>query len=150
MKKSIMKKAIIIIIILIMGMQYYISMAISTKYAIKYNEVFGSYDINEVDRYLNEETLITYKGITKSYKELRSNIVKAFEEKKYKMGSSYGNGSGSFIGGVQEVGIQTYVESSYHSNFVIMELECHGLFFYKINSIKSEDSFFGYLFFAKE
>jgi len=56
-------------------------MQIDVKYATKYSNVFASYDIKQVDAYLNESTIITYKGISKTYGELRENVVNAFKEK---------------------------------------------------------------------
>jgi len=73
--------AIIISIILFIGVQFCFANIVDTKYAIRYAKVLDSYDIREMDEYLNEETLLTYNGVTKSYKELRDNVIHAFEEK---------------------------------------------------------------------
>lgn len=149
-----MKKIIIMVTLIIVGIAIVISVCsqqIDTKYAIEYAQVFGSYDIEKVDQYLNKETLITYDGVTETYENLRNNVIAAFEEKQYEMrnGSSYGNGDDLFVTGVQTIGIQVYIESEeYHSDFVSMELERHWLVFYKIKSITSNDNFFGYLFFG--
>lgn len=134
------------------GLSYIKSKIVDTDYAIKYSEVFGSYDINEVDKYLDEDTLIVYKGMTKTYKELRNNIIKAFNEKKYVMhNDSYGHGNNKFVDGIQEIGVLTYVEyNEKRSEDVILELERKGLFSYRIRSLKSEGRFFGYLFFGIE
>jgi len=107
-------------------------MQIDVKYATKYSNVFASYDIKQVDAYLNESTIITYKGISKTYGELRENVVNAFKEKNFSMtpGSSYGHGNNKFVNGVQEVGILVYVDYSKNENndeSVTMQLEKRGL-----------------------
>lgn len=143
---------IIIFVIVIGGLlSYFYQRQIDTLYAVRYGEVFGSYDIQEVDRYLNSETLITYKGETKTYSELRENVILAFSKREYEMpeDSSYGHGNDKFINGIQEVGINSYIISDKHySNGLQMEIERIGFFFFKVKSIQSEDEFFGYLFFG--
>lgn len=147
-------KAIILIfaLILVLCVRMYES-KIDTKYAIEYSRVFGSYDIKEVDQYLNEETLITYHDMTDTYKNLRNNVIAAFDEKKFTMppGASYGHGDDFFIFGVQTIGIQTNVDSElYSSDYVSMELRRKWLIFYEVESMVSSDDFFGYLFFGIE
>lgn len=103
-----------------------------------------------MDKYLNSETLITYKGITDTYGNLRNNVIKAFEMKEYKMteGYSYGHGNDVFINGIQNIGIQSYVDSDkYSSNFVSMDIERKWLIFYRVKTMSSNDDFFAYLFF---
>jgi len=146
--------AIIISIILFIGVQFCFANIVDTKYAIRYAKVLDSYDIREMDEYLNEETLLTYNGVTKSYKELRDNVIHAFEEKKYSMSDSYGHAYGFdrlFLEGISEIGMQVYVEPycDYYSDYAEMELQCQWLFFYKVKSIKSEDSLFGHIFFGE-
>jgi len=124
---------------------------IDTIYATRYNEVFGSYDINKVDEYLNSETQITHKGETKKYKELRGNVQSAFQEREYEMpkGSSYGHGNDKFSNGVQKIGIQSYIKSDKHySNGLQMEIEFDGVFSVRVKSLQSDDEFFGYLFYG--
>ncbi len=151
-----MKKFIVVfllIIVLLGTISYHILLGkIDTLYAEKYNEIFGSYDIDEVDQYLNSKTLITYRGETKTYQKLRENVISAFEEKEYEMpnGSSYGHGNDQFVNGVQTVGIQSYIKSQSHtSDGLQMELEKSG-FRFKVKSIQSDDEFFGYLFYGKK
>lgn len=131
---------------------YYFIQGVDTKYAITYSEVFGSYDIRQVDQYLNEETIITYKGVSASYKELRENVVHAFKTKKFRMleNSSYGSDNQKNLDGVQEVHIESYVEfdnKSYEVS-VIMMLETKGINKFSVKSLSSNDEFFGYLFFG--
>lgn len=124
-------------------MSYIKSKTVDTDYAIKYSEVFGSYDINEVDKYLDEDTLIVYKGMTKTYKELRNNIIKAFNEKKYIMhNDSYGHGNNKFVDGIQEIGVLTYVEyNEKRSEDVILDLSVKGCFLTGLDPLKVKDSF---------
>ena len=125
---------------------------VDTKMAIKYAVVLGSYDIAKVDKYLNDKTMITYNGASKTYKELRDNVIAAFEKKEYEMseGSSYGSRQpGNPLKRVQKVGIQAYATSDYHSDYVEMGIERHWLFFFKVKSLKSDDSLFGHIFFRE-
>lgn len=146
-------KMIIGTIILIIGcfLNYFYQKQVDTLYAVRYGEVFGSYDIQKVDSYLNSETLITYKGETKTYNELRENVISAFSKREYEMpkGSSYGHGDDKFINSVQEIGIQSYIISEMHYNDGLrMEIERVCFFFFKVKAIQSDDEFFGYLFFG--
>ncbi len=150
-----MKKVIFIgfgvIIVIICSITYYLK-GIDTKYAKKYAQIFGSFDIKQVDQYLDEETIITYNGTSRMYKHLRENVIAAFEARKFKMldGSSYGSGNNKFANGVQEVNIQSYVSFNNKSleESIIMELEIIGLNKFKVKSLSSNDNFFGYLFFG--
>ena len=150
-----MKTKIIIgvIILIITGifLNYFYQKQIDTLYAVRYGEVFGSYEIKKVDCYLNDATLITYNGETKTYKELRENIISAFSRREYEMkiGSSYGHGNDKFVNNVQEIGINSYIISENHYSIGLqLELERVYFFFFKVKSIKSDDEFFGYLFFG--
>ena len=149
--KKIVSNVVLVVIVVIAIIIYVNSIKFDTLYSIEYAQVFGSYDINKVDQYLNEETLITYDGMTDIYRNLRNNVIIAFEEKQYEMpnDSSYGHGDDLFINGVQTIGIQVYIDSEqYSSEFVSIEIEQQWLIFYKIRSITSRDDFFGYLFFG--
>ena len=151
MRKIIPILAALLIIVSVSTIYAY-SKKVDTKYAIEFARVFGSYDISKVDKYLNDDTLITYDGNTQAYSELRNNVVDAFEEKAFEMldGSSYGHGDDLFVDGIQEIGIQAYVTSDeYSSEFISMELERKNFISYKIKSLASNDDFFGYLFFGK-
>ncbi|MDD5704233.1 MAG: hypothetical protein PHU23_19535 [Dehalococcoidales bacterium] len=141
-------------IVVIIGLvaYYFYLQGIDTRYAIKHSQVFGSYDINQVDKYLNEETVISYNGVSKSYKELRENVINAFENKEFKMveDSSYGHGNNRFIDGVQEVNIQSWVDYNNKSIEVpiVMRLEIKGINKFSVKSLSSNNDFFGYLFFG--
>ena len=152
-----MKKLIFVgigVIVITTGLlSYYIYLqGIDTKYAIKYAQIFASYDIKQVDQYLDKETIISYNGTSKTYKHLRENVIKAFGARKFKITeySSYGCGNNKFVNRVQEVNIQSYV--SYNNKSlevpIIMQLEIIGLNKFKVKSLSSNDKFFGYLFFG--
>lgn len=153
-----MKKYIYICIsisVIIIGfIIYYIFLqGVDTRYAIKYSQIFSSYDIKQVDQYMTEDTIISYNGISKTYGQLRHNISVAFESKNFKMqdGSSYGSGDNKFINGVQVVNIQSYVDHNNQSIEVpiIMQLEKKGINKFAVRSLSSDSEFFGYLFFGK-
>ena len=142
---------IILVVAIVVGFYCAYLCRIDTIYATRYNEVFGSYDINKVDKYLNSETQIIYKGKTKTYKELRENVQSAFREREYEMpqGSSYGHGNNKFVKGIQKIGIRSYIKSNRHySDGLQMEIERVGIFSVKVKSLQSDDEFFGYLFFG--
>ena len=144
---------LVAIVLVIVVSQFFIPGVDATAYAIEYSKVFGSYDIDKVDEYLNELTVITYRGTSKTYKELRTNIISAFNEKKFIMtnDSSYGSGKGGFVDGVQTVRMQSYVDLDGKSIevYIEMQLEKTGLSSAKIKSLSSDNEFFGYLFFGK-
>lgn len=152
-RKLFISITIVTVILFSFGLLFCYSRTVDTEYAIKYSEVFGSYNIDKVDKYLKENTQISYQGKTKTYKELRKNLVEAFNEKKYIMPqkSSYGHGDDKFVNNIQEVWVLTFVEyKNKLSEDVLMEIERKGLFSYSIRSIKGDGSFFGYLFFGIE
>lgn len=151
MKKNFIKRAIVISLSFIFLMTCIYVNTIDTKYASKYAEVFGSFEIKKVDRYLTAETKITYRGETNTYKNLRQNVIEAFEEKKYIMKSnySYGYADDSFLDSVCDVGINAYADCDiYESSFVSMKLKRKMFVLFEVESIESDDDFFGYLFFG--
>ncbi len=150
-----MKKHTIIIILLItiifVGTYSFYINTIDTFYAKKYSDIFGSYDIKKVDRFLDSNTEITYKGETKKYKELRENVLSAFKAREYEMPdeSSYGNGNNRFVNGIQKIDVQVSIISGQYSDHRLkMEIERTGLLNMRIKSLESNDEFFGYLFFG--
>ncbi len=126
---------------------------VDSLYAEKYGRVLGSYDIGKLDRFLDSDASITYKGNTKTYKELRDNVIKAFDEKRFVMAesASYGHGDG-FSKGIQEVGIESFPEIDDRGSwevYVEMNLK-RGLLGVKVQSLESNNQFFGYLFFGEK
>lgn len=151
-KKIILTGITILLIIIIMWYYVYL-LGIDTKYATKFSQVFGSYNIKRVDQFLNKETAISYRGITKTYEQLRNNVMVAFEERRFKMseGSSYGNGNNKFVNGVQEIQIQSYViyDDISYSVPITMRLKIKGINKFMVKSLSSDAAFFGYLFYRE-
>lgn len=123
---------------------------VDTIYAIKYGKCFSEYNIIKVDRFLDDDTFISYNGTTRIYKELKSNVEKAFKEKRFVMGDdSYGYGNG-FVDGIQEVGIQSYVSINGESREVYIKMVLKKTAFkVKVESLSCNDRFWGYLFFGE-
>ena len=153
MKKLIIIGIVVVIIAIIsFVLQFVYLQGIDTKYAIEYSKRLGSHDISQIDTFLNEYTTLTYKGETKMYKELRPNIITAFNEKKFIMAkdSSYGHGTNYFIARIQTIKIQSYINLDGKSveNYIEMQLEKTGFKKFRVKSLSSDDEFFGYLFFG--
>ncbi|TYQ14726.1 UNVERIFIED_CONTAM: hypothetical protein Cloal_1095 [Acetivibrio alkalicellulosi] len=152
MKKLIIVGIIVVFVIIVFTVYFIYLQSVDTKYAIEYSRRMGSYDVSQVDTFLYDDTAITYKDETKTYKELRYNIITAFNEKKFSMAndSSYGSGNKRFVNGVQKVGIQSYLNFNGKSVevYIEMQLEKTGLNSFKVKSLSSNDEFFGYLFFG--
>lgn len=151
MKKFIVIITIIIVLLFLVIAAYLVYMdKVDTIYAINYGKCFGDYSIGRVDRFLDDTTLITYNGTTKTYSELKSNVKNAFQDRIFVMGkgSSYGSGNG-FINGTQKVDIQSYVsvDGKDREVYVEMVLRKVGLKV-QVESLNSTDEFFGYLFFG--
>lgn len=151
MKKFIIITTMIILIVFTVAAYLIYMDKVDTIYAINYGKCFGDYSIDQVDGFLDDTTLITYNEMTKTYKELRSNIKNAFQDKRFAMveGSSYGYGNG-FVNGTQAVGIQSYVDVDGRNRevYIKMILRRKGLRV-KVESLNSTDDFFGYLFFGE-
>ena len=151
MKKMVLGISILMVMIIFTFYLYHLQ-SIDTKYAINYAKVFGSYDINQVDLYLSSSTAITYQGTTKTYEELRDNVINAFHDKNFSMAedSSYGHAENSFIDKVQIVGIQSYVDctNDHEEVYIKMLLERKGINTFSIKALSSDDEFFGYLFYG--
>ena len=117
-----------------------------------FDSVFGSYNINIVDNYLNNETNITYKGVTKTYEELRPNVIKAFNDKKFSMEDDYAFGGHLPRTPTNEIVIDSWVD---YENIGTVEVYIKVTTKYKdgryvADTMNSEDAFFGYLFFGVE
>lgn len=153
-KKISMIIVIIGVVALFIGYKLYIN-AIDTKYAIRFSEVFQTYDINVIDEFFSEDTNLICNGRKGTYKELRNNVVLACKEKAYKFsfGSSYGHGDNCFVEGCQEINIYLYGELN-DKNFgecnLKMTLSKKGLFSFKVESIECDEYIFEYLFFGSK
>ncbi len=143
---------IVIIVIFLVGYIYYIKSA-DTRFAINFAEAFRNYNINDVDEYLSKDTLIICNGKSKTYGNLRENVISACNEKKYlfSQGSSYGYGSDRFIDGIQYVDIKLYGElngEDIGECNLSMKLKKEGLFRFKIDTIECDEPIFEYLFYS--
>lgn len=152
-------KVIIIILLLVVVSACYAAYnfhlrTIDTVYATRYYHTIGSYDIAKVDEYLEADTLLIYKSHKTTYRQARINVINAFNEKIFVMhnGSSYGYGDNKFSHGVQTVYIQSYVEYNNASVEVPVEMQLKriGVNEFVVQSLRSDEDFFGYLFFAEE
>ncbi|MDD4048997.1 MAG: hypothetical protein PHI90_09315 [Clostridia bacterium] len=148
--------AIMVIILVFTVIAYCIFVKkMDTKYAIGFSNIFGSYKISEVDNYFDDNTIIIWQGKSGTYRELRHNVEKVFNEKKYKLAvdSSYGNSNDSFVSNIRQVNIEVHVQQDFEGNnnkemLIEMELKKIGIVDFRIKSIKSEELFFGHLFFG--
>ena len=142
-KKAKLKKLIVFAISIIFVIVVFTALydaKVDTLYAIKYGEVLNSYDILQMDKYLNPDTEIIYHGQSNTYSSLRNNVEIAFTEMLYSNSVSYGHASPEFcINGEQNIGIYAYVESDkYDSTEVEMVIERTFWIFYRVKSIKSK------------
>lgn len=154
MKKRVMGTFIVITITLLVVFVFY-KMYIDTldmEYATEYSRVFGSCDINEVDSYFKESTVIESAKNSGTYKDLRNHIINAFRENRFVMpeGSSYGNGDNVFRQGIQTISVQSYVLFDGESIEIpiTIELQRTGINMFEIKKISSSHQFFDYLFFG--
>ena len=144
---------VIVIVAFAVGYVHYIK-NIDTKFAVNFSEAFRNYNIDDVDRYLSEDTLIVCNGKSDTYGNLRENVIEACSEKKYlfEKGSSYGHGNDTFTDGIQYVDIKVYgklEEMDMGECHVYMKLKREGFFHFKIDTIECDESIFEYLFFSE-
>ena len=128
---------------------------IDTAFATEYSKVLGSYDLSIMDDFLDPDTQITCPGYISTYKELRANVLRAFDNKLYHMDSSYGHGNDRFVDGLQSVGAYAYVSLDQpvlqeNNELVTMVIEQTGPFTFRVKSLHSDGTFFEYLFFGED
>ena len=136
-----------------LGYQLYIN-SIDTKYAIRFSEVFRTYDIYAIDSFLSQETLLIYNGKRANYKELRENVIAAIQERKYifDFGASYGYGNDTFINDIQDIKIYLFGEfngNSFGECILKMKLRREGMFTFFVESIECDEPIFAYLFYGE-
>lgn len=155
MNKKIFIILIIVVIIFVIVVRYiwYLNQ-IDTQYAVRFSKVFKEYNINDIDNYLSQDTKIICNDKSKTYKELRNNVILSCNEKRYLFhdGSSYGYGNNKFINNTQNIKIRLYGEldgDSIGECIIFMQLERIGLFKFKIVAIECDEPIFEYLFFNK-
>lgn len=147
MCKKTLLLVLIIGVLLILVCTLSMDFSSSINYSTEYAKVFGSYSIERVDSYLDGNTYIEYNGVSKTYKELRQNIIKAFAERKYSMtvGSSYGDGEFKDDEVIYRITSFVVINDKYSvENYIKMIVKDK-----KIIKIKSNDKFFGYMFFGE-
>ena len=126
---------------------------IDTKYAIDFSTVFSTYDINSIDNYLTNETVIICNNKYAKYAELRKNVEVACEEKKYQFESSYGHGNNKFKNNIQEITVYLYGklnDKNINGVNILMSLKKSGWFKYEIVSLECNDDIFEYLFYRNK
>ena len=143
---------VIVIVAFAVGYVHYFLKNIDTKFAVNFSEAFRNYNIDDVDRYLSEYTLIVCNDKSGTYGDLRENVIEACGEKKYlfEKGSSYGYGNDTFTDGIQYVDIKVYgklEEMNMGECHVYMKLKREGFFQFKIDTIECDESIFEELFF---
>ena len=124
---------------------------IDTKYAIDFSKVFSTYDINRINNYLTDETVIICNNKYAKYAELRNNVERACKERKYKFDSSYGHGNNKFENNIQKITVYLFGQldgSSIGEVNILMTLKKIGLFKFRIVSLECDEAIFEYLFYA--
>lgn len=149
MKKIILTTLAVILLAAAAGGYYIYRITVDTRYAVKFSEVFDTYDINEIDKYFDEDTLFIYGQRQKTYKELRDNIKTACDKKCYKFGS-YGHGNDRFENNRQTVTLMLHA-TIYNEDITMethMVLKRTGPFSFKIESVDCSEKLLGDLFFG--
>ena len=127
-----------------------------TLYAAMLSTVLSDYDIQMVDDFLDEDTLITYGDRVDTYKNLRHNVIAAFEAKDFMFhpDSSYGHDRTPFFYPItRTVGVNIFVhDTEYTGAYGEMKLVLNGLTTYRVKSLTflPDEDFWGYLFFGIE
>ena len=150
MKKIILMIFAVILLAAAAGGYYIYRITVDTEYAVKFSEVFDTYDINEIDKYFDEDTLFIYGQRQKTYKELRDNIKTACDKKYYKF-YSYGHGNNRFKNNRQTVLVRLSgnIYGVEIGDFVFyMVLKRTGPFSFKIESVDCSEKLLGDLFFG--
>lgn len=153
-----MKKKISIIIIFLaisalVISYFYNHFTVDTRYAKEFAEVFYDYNIEKIDKYLNSNTRIIYRGKEDIYLNCRKNVVNACKEKEYsfEQDSSYGYGNNTFENGKQQISIRLmgmFKDVSIGECDILMTLSRDNMFSYSIDSIECDSDVFGYIFFG--
>ena len=162
-----MKRALIIILSIILSSILLLCLAIfivgdifatsriDVIWARKLSEVMSSNDISKIDEYFTDDAVIVCNDKKGDYSSLRNNVVRACEEKRYNISSSYGNGNNLFIFGVQKIGIYVYGEfhgdgESEYANYcwVDIKLKRTGLFTFAVSYLESNTVAFEHIFFG--
>lgn len=126
---------------------------VDTRYAVDFSNVFSTYDINSIDNYLTDKTIIKCNKKRATYAELRNNVELACTEKKYHFDSSYGHGNNKFKNNIQEVTVYLFGKLNNESIGevnILMNLKKTGFFKFEISSLECNEAIFEYLFYGNK
>ena len=152
------KKALIlsivsaVILAIVLPYMIYLN-TVDTKYAAEFADVLSTYDIYDIDNYFSYDTKIICGDNSKSYGELRDNVISACVQKRYifPKRSSYGHSNDSFLGDVQNIKIflyGTFDNSSIGQVSVDMKLKKCSLLEFEIVSVECDHELFKHIFYG--
>lgn len=126
---------------------------IDTKYAVNFSEVFSTYDMDKINYYLADETVIICNNKRTKYAELRGNVENACSEKKYRFDNSYGHENNRLENNVREIRVYLYGTldgKNIGEANVLMRLRKIGLFKFEIVSLECNEPVFEYIFYGNK
>ncbi|WP_010251030.1 hypothetical protein [Acetivibrio cellulolyticus] len=132
---------------------YIVQKTVDTKYATGFSEVLKTGDISVVDKYFDQNTVIICANKSGSYKELRKNIIKMFQDNRKFTITTYGHGDDKFTNSIQRVGITAVItdelqEKKWGDFPLSIEIEKFGVYGFKIKTVEFENEFLEELFFG--
>lgn len=140
------------VVLIVLYLSYILFMnGVDTKYAVDFSNVFSTYDINSINNYLTDETIISCNNKHAKYAELRNNVELACRERKYQFDSSYGHGNNKFKNNVQEITVYLFGKLNNESMGeinVLMSLRKTGFLKFEITSLECNEVIFEYLFYG--
>ncbi len=151
-KKLYILSSVVILLILCLGYMIFIN-RIDTEYAIDFSNVFSTYDIDNINNYLTDETIIICNNRHAKYAQLRDNVEIACREKRYQFYNSYGHGNNKFKNSLQEITVYLFGkidDKSIGEVNMFMNLKRNGLFKFEIVSLQCDAPIFEYIFFGKK
>lgn len=151
-KKLYILLSAIVLTFLYLGYILYLN-RVDTKYAIDFSNVFSTYNIENINNYLNDETLIICNCRRAKYAKLRNNVENACSERKYQLDSSYGHGNNKFKNNVQEITVYLFgkLDNERIGNVnILMSLRKIGLFKFEIVSLECNEPIFKYIFYGEK
>lgn len=153
------KRKIIVVIVSIFILSciavylYIVQKTIDTKYATEFSEVLKTGDISIVDKYFDQNTVIICADKSGSYKELRKNIIKIFQDNRKFTMTTYGHGDDKFTNGIQKVEITAFITDELQKkkwgDFPLsIAIEKFSVYGFKIKTVEFENEFLKELFFG--
>jgi len=130
-----------------------VRMTIDTKYVREFSEVLKTGNINIVDKYFDNDTIIICGDKRGSYRELRNNIKKMFQNNREFTITTYGHGNDKFTKGIQKVGITAFITDELHEKAwgdfpLSIEIERFCVFGFRIKTVEFENEFLEEMFFG--